>query len=274
MLWATEPKSTHVPWWQTFDIKTDHIDNPTSDTGRPIVRTHAVGYAEGTQLHWHAHDWHQLVYASSGVLLVETETGAWIVPPARAVWVPASVTHRLTARGKVQFRTVYVARDLRASSRPLGVVEVSPLLRELILHIVHRGMLYAASAADTRLADVLLDQLQAIDVVPLDLPTPADSIAADVAARLLHDPGADIDALAGQVGASRRTLERRFLEQTGMSLGRWRHRLQLLRSIELLAGGTSVSEAGWIVGYASTSAFVTAFRRQVGTTPGRYFDPS
>lgn len=238
------------------------------------MRTQAVGYADGTQLHWHAHDWHQLVYASSGVLLLETETGAWIVPPARAVWVPANVTHRLTARGKVQFRTVYVARRLRAASHPLGVVDVSPLLRELILHIVHRGTLEAASAADTRLARVLLDQLQAIDVVPLDLPTPADSVASEVATQLNHDPGADLDVLAHRVGASRRTLERRFREQTGMTLGRWRQRLQLVRAIELLASGTSVSETGWSVGYASTSAFVTAFRRQVGTTPGRYFAPA
>jgi AraC-like DNA-binding protein len=238
------------------------------------MRTHAVGYADGTRLHWHEHDWHQLVYASAGVLVVETETAAWIVPPARAVWVPANVTHRLTARGKVQFRTVYVSRRLRAASHPLGVVDVSPLLRELILHIVHLGTLRAASAADTRLARVLLDQLQSIDVVPLELPHPADSVAAEVARQLQRDPGADLDALARRVGASRRTLERRFREHTGMSLGRWRQRLQLVRAIELLAAGGSVSETGWHVGYASTSAFVTAFRRQLGTTPGRYFAPT
>jgi AraC-like DNA-binding protein/mannose-6-phosphate isomerase-like protein (cupin superfamily) len=260
----------HERVWQTFAIQSDLIENPTADR-RLLVRTNAVGYADGTQLHWHAHDWHQLVYASAGVLLVETETGAWIVPPARAVWVPANVTHRLTARGKVQLRTVYVARHLRAAAHRLGVIDVSPLLRELILHIVQRGMLEASSAADTRLSRVLLDQLQAIDVVPLDLPAPTDPIAEALAAQLQDSPGADLDALAHGVGASRRTLERRFREQTGMSLGRWRQRLQLLRAIELLASGASVSEAGWAVGYASTSSFVTAFRRQLGTTPGHYF---
>lgn len=238
------------------------------------MRTHAVGYADGTQLHWHAHEWHQLVYASAGVILVETETGAWIVPPARAVWVPASERHRLTARGKVQLRTLYVARHLRGAAQALGVVDVSPLLRELIVHIMDRGMLEATSAADTRIARVLLDQLKTIDVVPLDLPTPADPVAGAVAAQLHHEPGADLDALARRVGASRRTLERRFRQQTGMSLGRWRQRVQIMRAIELLASGSSVSEAGWVVGYASTSAFVTAFRRQLGTTPGRYFAPA
>ena len=258
-----------VPW-QTFVIQTENIDNATP-ARKPIVRTHAVGYAAGTQLPWHAHDWHQLVYAAAGVLLVETGTGAWIVPPARAVWVPATVTHRLTARGPVQFRTVYIARHLRGASHALGVVEVHPLLRELILQIVRRGMLDAASAPDRRLAGVLLDQLRTIDVVPLDLPLPADAVAGEVARCLHHDPGADLDALAHRAGAGRRTVERRFREQTGMSLGRWRQRLRLTRAIELLAAGTSVSEAGRTVGYASTSAFVTAFRRELGTTPGRYF---
>lgn len=264
------PEGRQIGPWHTFAIKTDRIENTTQGS---VVRTHAVGYADGTQLHWHAHDWHQLVYASAGVLLVETETGAWIVPPARAVWVPAGVTHRLTARGRVQLRTVYIARNVRAASPALGVVEVSPLLREVILYIVDRGMLDASSTADRRMAHVLLDQLNALAVAALDLRIPVESVAAEVATQLRHDPGADLDALARRVGASRRTIERRFREQTGLSLGRWRQRLQIVRSIELLAGGASVSEAGWAVGYASTSAFVTAFRRQLGTTPGRYFTP-
>jgi AraC-like DNA-binding protein len=234
-----------------------------------------VGYADGTKLKWHAHDWHQLVYAASGVLVVETPAGAWTVPPARAVWVPAIVPHCLTARGRVQLRTVYVARRLRAAAlRPLGVVEVGPLLRELILHIVDRGILEGSSPADERLARVLLDQLQAIEVAPLDLRTPTDPIGAEIASRLREEPGADLGVLARDLGASRRTLERRFQEHTGMSLGRWRQRLQLVIALELLAGGASVSEAGWAVGYSSTSAFVTAFRRQLGSTPGRYFSAS
>ncbi len=240
-------------------------------TTEPLVRTHAVRYAAGTQLQWHSHDWHQLVYADSGVLLVETGDAAWIVPSTRAVWVPAGVRHRLTARGRVDLRTVYVARRLRGGPRSLGVIEVSRLLRELILHVVGRGMLDAGSKPDERLARVLLDQLETINVLHLDLPNVGDGLAAQAAVELRKDPGADLDALARGIGAGRRTLERRFQEQAGMCLGQWRRRLQLIVAIELLAEGRSVSETGWTVGYANTSAFVTAFRRQFGTTPGRYF---
>lgn len=233
-----------------------------------------MGYADGTQLPWHAHAWHQLAYASRGALVVETDRGGWIVPPARAVWIPATVRHRLTARGRVQLRTLYISRRLRGASHPLRVVPVSPLLRELILCIVQRGALDARAAPDDRLARVLLDQLHTIDVMPLELRLPTDPVAATFAELLRHDPGADLDSLAARVGASRRTLERRFRDQTGMSLGRWRQRLQLVRAIELIAQGRSVSEVGVAVGYSSTSAFVTAFRRQLGTTPGRYFTPN
>jgi AraC-like DNA-binding protein len=238
------------------------------------VRTLAVGYADGTRLDWHRHDWHQLVFATSGVLCVDTLTGAWIVPPERGVWLPANVEHRLTARGRVQLRTIYVAPHLRAAARPLGVVDVSPLLRELILHVVQRGMLDARSPSDDRLARVLLEQLRAVDVAPLDLTMPTDPVAAAAAVLLRDEPGADLESICRQVGASRRTIERRFREETTTSLGRWRQRLQLVRAIELMAEGRSVTGAAATVGYSTTSAFITAFRRQLGTTPGRYFDRS
>ncbi|HYN34684.1 MAG TPA: helix-turn-helix transcriptional regulator [Ilumatobacteraceae bacterium] len=246
------------------------VEFPTEER-RLIMRTLAVGYADGTRLDWHRHNWHQLVYATSGVLRVDTRTGAWIVPPERGVWLPARVEHRLTARGRVQLRTVYVAAHLRAASRPLGVVNVSPLLRELILHVVQRGMLDARSASDDRLARFLLEQLRAVDVAPLDLRMPTDPAAAEVAALLREKPGTNLDSICRRVGAGRRTIERRFREQTGMTLGRWRQRLQLVRAIELIAEGRTVSESGVMVGYATTSAFITAFRHQLGTTPGRYF---
>jgi AraC-like DNA-binding protein/mannose-6-phosphate isomerase-like protein (cupin superfamily) len=250
---------------------TSDVDNTTTGQ-RWIVRTLAVGYADGTRLDWHRHDWHQLVYATRGVLRVDTSTGSWIVPPERGVWLPAGVDHRLSARGRVHLRTVYVAPNLRAATRQLGVVDVSPLLRELILHVVQRGMLDARSASDGRLARVLLEQLRSVDVVPLDLRMPTDPLAADVATLLREEPGADLGSLCRRVGASRRTIERRFRDETATSLGRWRQRLQLVRAIELMSEGRSVSEAAATVGYSTTSAFVTAFKRQLGTTPGRYFD--
>jgi AraC-like DNA-binding protein len=78
-----------------------------------------------------------------------------------------------------------------------------------------------------------------------------------------------VDALARQHGLARRTLERRFREETGMSFGMWRQKARLLDSIRLLAEGRSVTETALECGYASVSAFIAAFRSTFGHTPGR-----
>ncbi|MEO7094480.1 MAG: AraC family transcriptional regulator, partial [Polyangiales bacterium] len=79
-------------------------------------------------------------------------------------------------------------------------------------------------------------------------------------------------ALTRRAGASRRTLERLFAEEVDMSFGRWRQRLRLLHALRSLAAGESVTASALEVGYASTSAFIAMFRRELGTTPSRYFD--
>lgn len=88
---------------------------------------------------------------------------------------------------------------------------------------------------------------------------------------LRDEPEADLELICRRVGTDRRTIERRFLVQTGTTLGRWRQRLQLVRAIELMAARSTLSETGATVGYSTTSVFITAFRHQLGTTPSRYF---
>ena len=74
-----------------------------------------------------------------------------------------------------------------------------------------------------------------------------------------------------QAGASRRTLERIFRAETGMSLGQWRRRQKLLRALKLVAAGESVKTIAMELGYNGASAFVAMFRRELGQTPKRYF---
>lgn len=77
--------------------------------------------------------------------------------------------------------------------------------------------------------------------------------------------------VAGKAGASPRTLERLFRGETGLAFGAWSQRARLLFALQLLAGGRSVTSVSLATGYESLSAFVAAFRRVFGTTPGRYF---
>ena len=245
----------------------------------PSLRAFGAWYPAGGGERDHAHPgWHQLVYAAEGFFGVHTPSAGWVVPPARGVWLPDGTTHRLTTRVRSLLHTVYIDAALGTTAPELAppaivpqVVHVSPLVRELIAHVVRRGVLHVHVAADRHVIGVLLDELTTMPVAPLALPQPADGRCRAVADRLRADPSLTIDEVAAGVGASRRTVERGFADQAGMSLGRWRRRAQMLRALELLAAGQSVTVTGLAVGFSTTSAFVAAFRRELGTPPGRYF---
>jgi len=240
-----------------------------------LVRTLAVGYPSGTVLEPHSHDWAQLVYASEGVMSVQTEEGTWVVPSHRGVWIPCRVGHSIAMSGWVSMRTLYIAPQLvRTLPTRCCVVAVSPLLRQLILHAIAHSPLRRNVPEHRRMVDFLLDQLRVLPAaVALELPMPRDARALRLAVRLRDAPGetARLDTLARVAGASRRTLERLFQKETGMSFGRWRQQARLLHAMRLLASGEPVTSTALEVGYESTSAFIAAFSNVLGTTPGRYY---
>ena len=237
-----------------------------------LVRTLATTFFDGHHIEPHAHAWGQLIYAASGVMRIRAGDRLWLVPPAQAVWAPAGQTHEIWARGVYAMRTLYLEPQLAtALTADCRAVEVSPLLRELILHVVGIGMLRADDPAHARLAGLVVDLLSAADTLPLSLPLPRDPRALRIADRLKDDPAdrAELAELARDAGASARTVQRLFLDETGLRFTEWRQRLRLIHAAGLLGGGASVTAAGLDAGYASTSAFIAAFGKQFGRTPAR-----
>jgi AraC-like DNA-binding protein len=241
------------------------------------IRSLAGGYPSGFVIDAHVHDWHQLVYATHGVMAVNTNTGSWVVPSQRAVWVPAGIEHEVEMIGQVSMRTLYIRERLSASlPSDCCVVNVSPLLRELITHTIEIGMLDRRVPEQSRLIGVILDQLHRLPTVPLKLSMPNDRRALQLAELMREKPGdvTPLEQISKQVGASKRTIERLFQAETQMSFGKWRQQLRLLHALRLLASGESVTAAAYEVGYDSTSAFIAAFKTVLGTTPGRYYADS
>jgi AraC-like DNA-binding protein/quercetin dioxygenase-like cupin family protein len=237
------------------------------------VRGLAVTYRDGHRLDRHTHPWAQLVYAASGVMRVSTPDATWIVPSTRAIWVPGGTPHQIDMRGTVAMRTLYLApagEDPRLAD--CRAIEVAPLLRELILHIVRIGMLDVNDVGHSRLEGLLTDLLAEGETSPLVLPRPTDARAQAMAEAILDDPGgqASLDHLARDTGASLRTQQRLFQAQTGLSLEAWRTRSRMQHAVARLSDGVSVTETALDCGYDSASAFITAFKRQFGRTPGRY----
>jgi AraC-like DNA-binding protein/quercetin dioxygenase-like cupin family protein len=237
------------------------------------VRSFAATFAHGHVLEEHTHPWAQLVYAASGVMRVATPSAAWLVPPTRAIWVPPGVPHAISMRGQVAMRTLYVT-PARSGGLPTEcrALEVPPLLRELILHVVGIGMLDPTRPDHERLAGLLLDLLAASETAPLSLPLPRDARARGLADRILAEPGAPatFEQLARGAGASLRTLQRLFLAETGLSLEAWRTRARMQHGVVRLASGVAVTETALEAGYQSPSAFTAAFKRAFGVTPSRY----
>ncbi len=211
--------------------------------------------------------WDQLVYAARGMMTVYASDSAWAVPPNRAVWIPSEHRCQVEMHGEVALRILYLPVGLRLK---MSVVNVTPLMRELIERAVRLGALDAATPVRKRIAGVIRDEISALSAVPLQLPMPKDPRALRFAA--LAATSNDLAEMLRQSGASRRTMERLIRAETAMSLGQWVRRLQLTKSLRLLAAGASVKEAAQEVGYAGASAFIAMFRRELGETPSRYFE--
>ncbi len=172
-------------------------------------------------------------------------------------------------------RSLYLPADLEnpaLASPECFVLSVTPLLRELILRVIECPALDSRVPEHARLAAVLLDEIAGAPVTPLALPLPADPRAAGVAQQVLAAPAADDStsiASARRHGAGRRTLERSSAAETGLSFGMWRQQARLLHSVSALAEGKPVTEASLDAGYASLSAYIAAFKRTFGCTPGK-----
>ena len=243
---------------------------------RPVA-VFALDFVQGATTGLHSHPFGQLVHSVRGVMRVRVGNTAWIVPPQRAVWVPKAHEHEVEMVTAVEMRTVYVVSEaLPHAPADSCVVDVSPLLRELILGALRVPRPYPLGGSEERLFRVLLDAISFRDVLPLCLSMPTSSPASTIARALQKDPsdGRTLAQWSASTGGSSRTLARAFLRETKLSFGAWRTQLRLLRAIELLALGRSVTDVALSLGYDSTSAFITAFRRHLGTTPARYFDPT
>ncbi len=235
------------------------------------IRTegHAADYPAGTHIDAHRHRAHQIVHAAKGVMRVASQKGVWVVPPGRALWMPAGLTHAIDCIGEVAMRTVYLGGDHPAFPDGCAVWRLTPFLRELILRLADNPEPALAAPA----LQLLLHEIETIEAMPLHLPEPSEARLRRATARLLSPDGIDapLSELAGIAGMSPRSLIRHFRADTGMNLRQWRRQARLLLALERLGSGASVSAAAYGAGYASASAFVHAFGATFGTTPGRYF---
>lgn len=253
-------------------IHPEVLEAPARDYPCRIV-AYVLDLKRGGGLPPHSHQRAQLLAVTSGSIAVTAEGSTFVAPPERAVWVPANTIHETRHLASTRLRTLYVAADA-APNLPgrTSVVQVSPLMRELMNVIISRPRFYDETGSDGRLISVLLDQLVGSTALPLNLPMPTSELLLLVATRVLEAPAdaQTLGDLAQSLGMSPRTLERQFKMETGLSLRSFRRQAKLLRALELLSSDMSVSKVSDELGFGEPSAFIAMFRAAFGVTPGRY----
>jgi AraC-like DNA-binding protein len=252
----------------------DDIHIPFQRTPMPVAAL-AADYPHGTFVASHRHRRAQLLYAVEGVMLIEAQTGRWVVPPTRAVWLDAGLDHTVRMSGNVRMRTVFVepgtVDHLPGSS---CVVEVHPLLRELILAAVDVPFDYARGSRHELLMQLLLAELAAIPRLPLYLAWPVDTKLRTICDAIMASPDQRhaVADWAEVLGIAEKTLHRMFHRETGMTFGRWRQHARLFMALEQLAHREKIVNVALEHGYTSQSAFAAMFKRHFGVAPSAFYN--
>lgn len=223
----------------------------------------------------HQHNTGQLVYAFSGVMLVQTRESRWTIPPQRALWIPPAQPHEIHMLSPTDLRTVYFAPALLAQCRRFErqdqehAIVVSPLLRELVNGLFSdRG----DAVAHDLMARLLLHTLREAQSLPTDLPMPRGEGLRRAVSRLLAAPGRQFSLaeVASAAAMSQRTFTRNFTAEMGISFRAWRQRARIIASLDLLATGRPVKSVAHAVGFASAAAYAAAFRALLVCTPDEF----
>lgn len=230
---------------------------------------------------WHAHRFDQVLYVAEGLVRLELDEGTWLLPSARAAFIAASTRHRVDVAKPAALRTTYLDPALGAGlGVACGVFGVAPLAREMLLQAAAWGPDEVRSDALAPVCEPFFRALAALvahwgkALLPWHLPRAA-SPELRRATRLLldhldagEDASLEAEVVARRAGLSTRTLSRRFVAETGLTLRGWMHHARMLRAIEGLSDpAASVTDVALAAGYQSLPTFSRLFQAFTGESP-------
>lgn len=244
-----------------------------ADVARVVVPRH-LKTESAVEVGWHSHSEGLLCAVTHGLATMRTDDGTWTLLPRQIGWLPPNTPHCGHSFGKAEALFLYLRPDMcrMMPGRPCTLT-MSALSGALMERLGTDTPLVPRPRVEKMLA-VLLDEVREAEEVPLHLPLPRDAKLLQMALALnsAPDDATDLDGWARALGIPKRTLIRRFQQETGLGIGQWRQQLRLLKALELLADGNSVTTSALSVGYSSLSAFIASFRQRFGVTPTKYFN--
>lgn len=250
--------------------------DPFEDTPRGVVVT-ANDHPAGSTFPLHAHRRAQFAFAARGTISVTTPEGRWLIPPQRACWIPGGVAHEMKMSGPVTMLNAFVSQNEADAARMpayCSVYGVSALLKQLLEEAIDFPAMYDVDGRAGKLMNLLVAEIASMPRLSLHAPLPGDPRLGRACQWLFDTPSIAIglDMMAAKAGMSRRTFTRLFRVQTGVSFAEWRQQVCLLEAIKRLGEGLPVTRVALDLGYASPSAFASAFRRVLGESPTQYLE--
>jgi len=233
-----------------------------------LMTTEPLRHPSGYRTDWHAHATGQLCRITSGLLIIETEKGRWVVPREHIGWIPPGLRHAALSESAIEGQSLYLdSACCSALPEQPAVFEPEKLCEALFLRLCQAG-----EGADPKMISMLTRELAQSRQDRFRLPMPAHPRLLKIARTLLNavDDVLPVEEYARQSGMSVRTFHRQFSAATGMNFVNWRQLARVIRAMEWLEEGKPV---GWIAlscGYNSVSAFIEVFRTYTGKTPGQW----
>ena len=225
----------------------------------------------------HTHTRHQLLYAIEGTATLEADAATYLLPPQRAGFIPAGVKH-VTSLGNANVVCLFLDRRLvrvRSEQRRVSVIDVTPLLREMIQFAVRwpsaRRARDPLANAYFRAFGLLLEEWLTKECA-YRLPRGQSRVVKRAIELTIQHAGViELPALCRAVGASQRTLRRHLQAETGLGFRELSSTARVLRAMELLAQAeSSVTAVALAVGFDSPSAFAKRFTLVAGESPSAF----
>lgn len=230
-----------------------------------------VDYAAEVPVHTHRKG--QLIIALYGAVICRAENDIWIVPPDCAVWIPGGIPHSATATWNAHLNYLFIEPGAAALPEKCCTLAISSLIKELVERLTREEIDYPPDSHVARLTRITLDELASMPQQKLSLPVSSHAKIRTMADALVSHPEdrSTFSQWAKRLAISERSLARLMLRETGLTFGRWRQQLHLIIALQELASGVSVQNVAARLGYESVNAFITMFRKTMGSTPAHYF---
>ena len=242
------------------------------DVPRPVI---AVGneYPDGHVIAPHQHRRGQLISGASGVVVLGTPVGTWVMPPQRGMWIPPETLHDVRMVGAVSMQSLYLEPAMaQLLPERCQVVGITPFMRSLMTEALDLPVNYDPASRAGAVMALLQHEMGRLPPLPLSLPYPAHGPLAARCRQFLRHPAVHdtIEAWSEPLGMSRRAFTRLFRRETGLSFVAWRQQACLVAALPRLVAGETVTAVALDLGYDNPAAFTTMFKRVLGASPRAY----